>query len=134
VVVDASVALAWAFDGEASDYSDAVLSAVGAEGMRVPILFHLEIGNALSIALARGRITDAGASAFTGDLGRLRIQVDPLTAEMALGATLHYARRYRLSVYDAAYLELALREGLPLATQDAALVTVAKTLGMFYQP
>lgn len=134
MVVDASVALGWVFVDQKSGYTDKVLERVGHEGMLVPSLFHLEVGNILNLAVRRGRIPEARVAAFLGRLSRLRIQVDPFTADYALSTTLLLARQHELAVYDAAYLELALREGLPLATQDQALAAVATQLGCRFNP
>ncbi|MBG6113391.1 putative nucleic acid-binding protein [Polaromonas sp. CG_9.2] len=87
----------------------------------VPGIWSLEVANVLVKAQAKGLVSEARASAFVGLLGEMAITADPSTASRALGDTLQLARRFKLSSYDAAYLELALREGLPLATLDADL-------------
>lgn len=79
---------------------------------------------------ARGLLTEARSQAFVVLLGRLNIATDTATAAHALGDTLHLARRYKLSAYDATYLELALRTGLPLATLDTDLKKAAKAAGV----
>ena len=81
-------------------------------------------------AEAKGLLTEARSQAFVVLLQRLNIATDPSTAGHALGDTLHLARRYKLSAYDAAYLELALRTGLPLATLDADLKKAAQAAGV----
>ena len=84
-------------------------------------VWSLDVANVLVKAQARGLVSEARASAFVGLLAEMAIKVDASTAARALGDTLQLARRFKLSSYDAAYLELALREGLPLATLDAGL-------------
>lgn len=74
-------------------------------------------------------VTEADSQRFIALLGRLNIETDQATAAHALGDTLNLARRYKLSAYDAAYLELALRRGVPLATLDADLAKAATTAG-----
>ena len=88
----------------------------------VPGIWALEAANVIVKAQAKALVTEARATAFIGLLRDMRISVDPSTAERALGDTLQLARRFKLSSYDASYLELALREGLPLATLDADLL------------
>ncbi|HEY3282863.1 MAG TPA: type II toxin-antitoxin system VapC family toxin [Armatimonadota bacterium] len=132
MVVDASVALAWAFDLEANEYTDRVLVQAETEGMLVPSLFHLEVGNVLNVALKHRRTTEARVAAFLGDLARLQVRVDLHTHERALSDTLMLARAHGLTVYDAAYLELTLREGRLLATQDGPLSAAADHLGCRY--
>ncbi len=78
---------------------------------------------------SRGVVIEADSQRYIALLGRLNVTVDQATAAHALGDTLNLARRYKLSAYDAAYLELALRTGLPLATLDADLAKAATTAG-----
>lgn len=96
-------------------------------GIQVPSLWALEIANVVVKVESRGIVTEADAQRFIVLLGRLSIVTDQATAAHALGDTLNLARRYKLSAYDAAYLELALRTGLPLATLDADLTKAATT-------
>lgn len=95
----------------------------------VPGVWSLEVANVLVKAQAKGLISEARASAFVGLLAEMAITVDASTAVRALGDTLQLARRFKLSSYDAAYVELALREGLPLATLDADLQGALKQVG-----
>ena len=90
----------------------------------------LEASNVIARAEAKGLLSEARSQAFLVLLQRLNIATDPATAAHALGDTLHLARRYKLSAYDAAYLELALRTGLPLATLDADLEKAAQAAGV----
>lgn len=87
----------------------------------VPGIWSLEVANVLVKAQAKGLVPEARASAFVGLLSEMTITTNTSTAARALGDTLRLARRFKLSSYDAACLELALREGLPLATLDADL-------------
>lgn len=117
-VLDASVTACWAFDDE--DHPDASLafSRMRSEEGVIPSLWWFEVRNILIVNERRRRITESDTSAFLLHLSRLPMRVDQLPDE---NAVLRLARAYRLSVYDAAYLELAQREGLPLATLDADL-------------
>lgn len=131
-VLDNSVAMYWLLDdGRTSDraYAAKVLDALKAVAI-VPGLWALEAANVIAKAEARQLLTEAHASAFVATLLRLNIRADGATTSHALGETLHIARRYKLSAYDAAYLELALREGAPLATLDADLAKAAKKAGV----
>lgn len=131
-VLDASVALFWLIpDSQPAGlpYARGVLEQLKEGQALVPSLFFLEVANVISKLEGKGRITEAETQRYLALLGRLNIAVDPATAKRALGDTLNLARRHRLSAYDAAYLELALREGLPLATLDADLADAAKAAG-----
>jgi predicted nucleic acid-binding protein len=117
-VLDASVTACWAFDDE--DHPDASLAfnLMRAEEGVVPGLWWFEVRNILIVNERRRRITESDTAAFLLSLSRLRIRVDRVADE---NGVLRLARAHRLSVYDAAYLELAQREGVPLATLDADL-------------
>jgi predicted nucleic acid-binding protein len=130
VVLDCSAAVLWAFEDEATKAGDTLLARLGA-GTRawVPAIWHLEVANVLVGAQSRGRIDQAGIEAFLGLLGRLAIDVDLDTSGRAWGKTLDLAVQHKLSAYDAAYLELALRLGLPLATMDRELVRASRAAG-----
>jgi predicted nucleic acid-binding protein len=132
-VLDASVALMWLLPesnpaGQA--YATAVLSALSEADAVAPALWALEIANVVAKVEAKGILNEAETQRYLTLLGRLNIGTDHVTATHAWGATLHLARRYRLSAYDAAYLELALRNGLPLASLDAALIKAAEAAGV----
>ena len=126
-VLDASVTACWAFQDE--DHPDASLAflQIGTEEAVVPCLWWFEVRNILIVNERRRRIAESDTAAFLLSLSRLRIRVDRVPDE---GAVLRLARAHRLSVYDAAYLELAQREGLPLATLDADLRTAAAGEGV----
>ncbi len=132
-VLDNSVAMCWLLaDGKPTDvaYADTVLDALTTQQALVPSLWALEAANVIAKGEARGFVTEARSHAFIALLGRLNIVPDAATASHALGDTLHLARRYKLSAYDAAYLELALRTGSPLATLDADLKKAAQAAGV----
>jgi predicted nucleic acid-binding protein len=128
-VLDNSVAMRWLLaSNKVSDqkYAVSVLkSLLGAEAV-VPNLWHLEVANVLLGATNRRDLELAELERFTAQLENLPITVDTLTANQVFGHTISLARAYRLSSYDAAYLELALREGLPLASLDKDLLKAAK--------
>jgi predicted nucleic acid-binding protein len=128
-VLDNSVAMRWLLASEKvadQNYAEAVLKTLADVDARVPNLWHLEAANVLLAAEKNGNIDAGTAEAFIAHLDSLPFQVDSLTAQQAFNRTLALARAYKLSTYDAAYLELALREGLPLATLDKDLIKAAK--------
>jgi predicted nucleic acid-binding protein len=132
-VLDNSVAMCWLLnDGRPADlaYALKVLDALKHTSATVPALWALEAANVVAKAEARGLVTEARTQVFVATLMRLNIATDKATASHALSDTLNLARRYKLSAYDAAYLELALREGLPLATLDTELDKVARKAGV----
>jgi predicted nucleic acid-binding protein len=126
-VLDASITACWAFQDE--DHPDAGLAF---DRMRsgeavVPCLWWFEVRNILVVNERRRRIAESETAAFLLNLSRLRIRVDRAPDESAV---LRLARTHRLSAYDAAYLELAQREGLPLATLDTDLQKAAADEGV----
>ncbi len=132
-VLDASVALLWLVpesNPAGADYASAALTALKESQAVVPSLLALEAANVVAKVESKGIVTEADSQRFIALLGRLNIVTDQATATHALGDTLNLARRYKLSAYDAAYLELALRKGLPLATLDADLARAASTAGV----
>ncbi len=130
LVVDASVALAWALPDESSVYADAVLTAVERDGLRVPELWAREIANGLAVAYLRKRITSADEQAFLAALSHLRIDVEQASALTVIRNGTAAARHYGLTAYDAAYLHLAAREKLTLATLDTAMRKAAEQSGI----
>ncbi|MDP2821291.1 MAG: type II toxin-antitoxin system VapC family toxin [Sulfuritalea sp.] len=132
-VLDNSVAMCWLLNhGRPADvaYALKVLDALKQTAATVPGLWALEAANVVAKAETRGLVTEARTQVFVATLMRLNIATDKATASHALSDTLNLARRYKLSAYDAAYLELALREGLPLATLDADLEKAARKAGV----
>jgi predicted nucleic acid-binding protein len=134
LVLDASVALAWCFEDEATPQSAGLLDRVDREAAIVPGIWSLELANILALAERRGRITEADIVEFVTLLDRLDIRVDGATAERGLNEVLALARAEKLTSYDAAYLDLAMREGLPLATRDNDLIRAARRLGVKIVP
>jgi len=122
-VVDASVCACWALDDEHHPAADAALAQAQADEIVVPSLWWFEIRNMMLSAERRKRSTVASTNAFLGALRKLRIAIDRDPNELVI---FRLARTHRLTVYDAAYLELAMREALPLATLDRALVAAAQ--------
>jgi predicted nucleic acid-binding protein len=128
-VLDNSVAMRWLLaSNKASDqrYAESVLKSLANAEAIVPNLWHLEAANVLLGATNRKDIEVSEVERFTVQLENLPISVDTLTANQIFGHTISLAKAYRLSSYDAAYLELALREGLPLSTLDKDLLKAAK--------
>jgi predicted nucleic acid-binding protein len=117
-VLDASVAACWAFQDEDHPDAAAAFDRIGPEDCVVPCLWWFEVRNVLIVNERRGRIAEADVSTFLLHLSRLPVRIDRAPDESAV---LRIARVHRLSVYDAAYLELARRENVPLATLDAEL-------------
>jgi predicted nucleic acid-binding protein len=130
-VLDASIALAWCFDDESTKYTDALLDVLSDGGEAVvPALWAVEVGNGLLVGERRKRINEAQLVAMCRRIADLPIQLEPIRTEHAFGSILPLARREQLSEYDAAYLELAIRETLPLATLDAGLQRAARKTGV----
>jgi predicted nucleic acid-binding protein len=125
LVLDSSVTLAWHFADERSEALDAVLTHVAQFGAVVPSLWRLEVANGLQMAVRRKRIDTAFRDASLDALQDLAIKIDSETSQQAWSTTLGLADRYQLTLYDAAYLELAQRLRLPLATLDQALRAAA---------
>lgn len=131
LAIDASIVVAWAIDDERTADADAVQDAIAAgERAVAPSLWPIEVANALLTAERRGRLTESAALAFITRLGLVPIETEPLELHSALGATVALARQHRLATYDACYLELAARRGLPLATIDTSLATAARRAGV----
>jgi len=130
VVVDASVALAWCFPDEASEYADAVLVALKGQAIVVPAVWGLEIANAMLAGERRKRLKQPEILRFLALLEGLPIVQDGQAVSENVSNVLPLARHYDLSAYDAAYLELSIRHGVPLATLDAKLQKAAHRAGV----
>jgi predicted nucleic acid-binding protein len=126
LVLDSSVALAWVYREERNDAIAAVFEQVTEAGAWVPSLWRLEVANVLEMGVRRGRIDATFRDATLADFELLPIQSDSETERHAWRSTLRLAERHRLTVYDATYLELALRRGLPLASLDRELRAAAE--------
>lgn len=129
LVVDASVALRWVFNDEQSEAGDAVFRQIDRDGAHAPALFPIEVGNALTVGLRRQRITDADLFKGIAIIQSLPIAFDDVDAHRVLHDVAQLARQFELSVYDAMYLELAMRLNLPLATFDERLTLAAGRSG-----
>jgi predicted nucleic acid-binding protein len=132
-VLDNSVTMRWLMPNTKpadSVYAINALEALTTGQATVPSLWALEAANVIAKLETKGLVTEARSLAFLALLARLNIVDDKSTAAHALGETLNLARRYKLSAYDAAYLELAMRNGLPLATLDADLAKAATSAGV----
>ena len=128
-VLDNSVAMRWLLTSKkATDqsYAETVLRSLSETDALVPNLWHLEAANVLLSAEKRGELVTAEVERFISQLENLPIHVDHLTAHQVFSRTLALAKAYKLSSYDAAYLELAVREGIPLATLDRNLSKAAE--------
>ena len=122
-VLDASIAACWAFEDEDHPVAAVALERIRTDEARAPSLWWFEVRNTLLVNERRGRLTEADVAAFLRGLSRLGVTLDRTPDEAAL---LALARRHRLTVYDASYLELTQREGIPLATLDSELANAAR--------
>ncbi len=129
-VVDASLTLAWCFADEANPYSRKVLAVLQTTHALVPALWPFEVANVLTMAERRGRITSEGTADFLERLRLLPIQVERREALWVCQQVLTLTRQHRVNAYDAAYLELATRERLALATLDGDLAKAARATGV----
>lgn len=130
IVLDASVTMAWCYPDEHRSYAYAVLDFLDNGVAVVPSLWRLEVANALLIGERRFRLSPADVKRFFELLNGLPIHIDTETGSRAFAETLALGRIHKLSTYDAAYLELAMREGLELATLDDQLKKAAKGAGV----
>jgi predicted nucleic acid-binding protein len=132
-VLDNSVVMRWYFgDGSAADleYASRVLDSMADAEALVPSVWGLEVANVLARAETKGLATEARSETFVDMLKRMDIRMDGTGLTQALSEILQLARRHKLSSYDASYLELAMRENLPLATLDDSLRRAAKRVGV----
>ena len=126
LVIDNSITLAWVYSDQTTPAVTQVLEIVSTSGAWVPVLWRLEVANVLQMGVRRSRHDAAFRDATLADLSLLPVSTDGETEKQAWGATLRLAERHQLTVYDAAYLELAQRRGLPLATLDEELRAAAE--------
>jgi predicted nucleic acid-binding protein len=129
LVLDPSLALSWYFEDERTAAVDALLDQVTEAGAVVPALWRLEIANGFQVAIRRKRIDAEFRDRALTQLAAMPITVDPETTTYAWTATLQLCDHFRLTPYDAAYLELAQRRKLPLATLDKELRAAAQAVG-----
>ena len=130
LILDSSVTLARVCSSETTPAIVEVFDRLIEGGARVPALWRLEVANALEMRARQRRIEPEFRDAALRNLALLPIRMDPETDRQAWGVTLHLAEKHRLTVYGAAYLELALRRSLPLATLDAELRSAAAIEGV----
>jgi predicted nucleic acid-binding protein len=129
-VPDVSAVCAWCFEDERTEASEALLARFPECELCVPALFLWELGNVLLMAERRNRITSADRSRFLALVVQLDLGIDPADPNVVWHDVLSLAAQHRLTSYDAAYLELAMRGGLPLASRDKALLEAARTSGL----
>lgn len=132
-VLDNSVTMRWLFGDDSlvdQQYAKQVLASIAHESVIVPAIWCLEVSNVIARAEAKYGLTEARSVEFMHALQQMHIQIDTETCVYAMNETIQLSRRYNLSTYDAAYLELALRLGLPLATLDEMLVSAAQKSGV----
>ena len=134
IIVDNSVALAWCFEDEQTDAIMALLDRVTEGGASAPQLWPVEALNGLLTAERKGRIDGAMRQRLAGFLQALPIGIDEETTARIWSATAQLTDQHRLTAYDATYLELALRLGLPLATSDKPLIAAARRAGVELLP
>lgn len=133
LVLDASMALAWIFervDPQESALADQLLEAMIGLEVLVPVLWHTEVANALLVGERRDVVSEAQVIDYLHRLSRLPIETDAVTVASRRDVVMALGREHRLSAYDAAYLELALRTGSVLASFDAKLVEAARRAGV----
>ncbi|MEA2893937.1 MAG: hypothetical protein QOI05_4730 [Bradyrhizobium sp.] len=127
LVIDASIAACWCFRDEEDPRADTAFTVLQEESdVITPFLFWFEIRNAALLGVRRKRITEGEMAAF---LSRLENMIIGFAALPETAAVFALAHRHRLSFYDAAYLELAMREGCALATLDEAIAKAARAEG-----
>lgn len=134
LVLDSSVTLAWLHEDEHADGVYAVFDHLITSGAVVPLHWPLEVANSLTVAIRRNRISADHRAEFLANLARLDIATDANTNEHAWSAALHLADLYNLTICDAAYLELAQRLRVPLATLDKDLAAAARKAGVEVRP
>jgi predicted nucleic acid-binding protein len=130
IVLDASVALAWCFEDEQSPLADRVADVLRGDSAIVPAIWPFEIANAFLSAERRRRLGRSDADQVAELLAGLPIEVEPISLRQATASLSDIARAYGLSAYDAAYVDLALRLDLPLATLDQHVATAATRAGV----
>ena len=129
-VLDASIAMTWCYEDEEDPYANAALIALETSQAVVPWVWSLEIANCLMVGERRSRLTEAESFRFLSVLESLNIVMDESSPNHLMDDVLSIGRHHALSSYDACYLELALRKGVPLATLDQRLRETAIQLGL----
>ena len=129
-VLDCSVTMAWLFADEGTEATDRLRESLAETRAFVPSLWPAEVGNVLLVATRRGRIRANEWPQIRAYLSALPIEIDPASASRTWGASLELAHAHKLSVYDAMYLELAVRLRMPLVTLDRALWNAGRAAGI----
>ncbi len=129
-MLDCSIVMAWYFVDESDPYADSIARQLSDQKAFVPLNWPLEVTNTLIVGERRKRSTQAQAANLLRNLASMPITIDAETNLHAWGTTLSLAREQNLTAYDAAYLELAMRRALPLATLDEKLKTAAQAVGV----
>ena len=125
-VMDNSIVMSWCFDDESNQQADQILKRLEEATAVVPTIWPLEVGNVLLVAERNKRISEAQSARFLALLGELPIVVEQETADRMIKEIFTLARKHQLSSYDASYLDLAMKLGIPIATLDKKLLKVAK--------
>lgn len=134
-VLDASVACAWLIRDEVSNYAEDIIASLPTQSALSPSLWSLEITNTLCVVFRRGRISEDDFFLAVSQMKQLQIIEEPYSQERVIECFAPLAKKHQLSTYDAAYLELAMRRKLPIASLDTALVNAAEKEGVdLYQP
>ena len=128
LVLDNSVVMSWCFEDEANQYADHVLDSLQDMRAIVPCIWPLEVGNVLVVAERKRRLNRSDSLRFLGLLAELPIDIEQEGPERLMKEIYFLARDTQLSTYDACYLDLAMRKGLPLASLDKALINAARDL------
>ena len=130
VIVDASMAITWCISAESTEATDRMLIAVARSGMIVPAIWWLEVANALVMARRRERLGSGDWTRFEEMLSRFKIETEPVEPIRVIADTARLSQSQRLTVYDASYLELAIRRNAQLATLDKVLIGAADNAGL----
>lgn len=133
-VLDCSITMAWCFEDESNNYTDTILENLSDSTAIVPTIWPLEVANVLLLSRKKKRITEVQSASFIDALSALPIIVDASTTHRAMHSIFVLAGQSDLTIYDAAYLELAIREGIPLLTLDKGLIKAAKKLHIPLKP
>jgi predicted nucleic acid-binding protein len=130
IVADASVVLAWAYEEINAELAEDALRVVARQGAIAPAIWPMEIANSLELSLLRKRISLPQYEQILGDIRDLDVEVEELSVNRIWGHVAFLSRKHALTVYDAQYLEMALRLQLPLATFDQQLAAAARAEGI----
>lgn len=134
IVIDSSITMSWIIVDERTDANQAVLDRATRQGMAAPTLWPIEVANSLAMAQRRGRMTAALRNQALRDLQMMQVEIDDQTLSHVWQTTMGLADAHSLTVYDATYLELAMRRRLSLATLDKALIAAAARVGVEILP